>query len=272
MRLAPLPLLLFLLFTGSSRICADSGVERLVPRIRELPLSTTPEGLSGEALGALLPAARLLPPDVLDDAPRVAWLSEGRVLGGVGERLKASGAVAGEGRWVVVRPRGMLRDGASGAALGVEGEIVGWAVGEPADEERRTARVTQALREVRVGDRVLAESALDAPPEAASPPGPVTGRIAGVAGGLPGAGVFGVVILALGTRNGLAEGRILEVCRREDAPDDGLGRLAFWRKAPAECAEPLGRLMVARPGARLSYAVVLEARRPLRTGDGVRGP
>lgn len=271
MRLAPL-LLLFPLLAGSARICADSGVERLAPRIRELPLSTTPEGLSGEALGALLPAARLLPSDVLDDAPRVAWLSEGRVLGGVGERLKVSGAVVGEGRWVIVRPRGALRDGASGAALGMESETVGWAVAEPEDGERRTARVVQALREVRVGDRVLAQSVLDAPPESTSPPGPVAGRIAGVAGGLPGAGVFGVVILALGARDGLAEGRVLEVCRRKDVPVDRLGWLAFWRKTPAECAESLGRLWVARPGAHLSYAVVLEARRPLKAGDGVRGP
>jgi hypothetical protein len=122
---------------------------------------------------------------------------------------------------------------------------------------------------VQIGDRVLPteERRVDSTFFPSAPDSTIDGQIISVFGGVTQVGQYDVVVINRGLREGLDTGHVLAIYKR--------GALARDRIAGDQIrlpSERAGLLMVFRSFDKLAYGLVLEAERPLATGDEVRNP
>jgi hypothetical protein len=102
------------------------------------------------------------------------------------------------------------------------------------------------------------------------PSGPDTdihGTIIAVEGGVTQVGKYNVVMINRGDREGLKEGNVLAIYKKGEIVVDRVtgGKVSL----PDERA---GLLMVFRTFKKMSFALVLEADRPLIVGDSLQNP
>jgi len=99
------------------------------------------------------------------------------------------------------------------------------------------------------------------------PPEGLYGRMLAVLSGVTQIGQYNVVVVNLGERDGLKEGNVLAVYREGDSIVDRVTRQKV--RLPSERA---GLMMLFRVFEKVSYGLVLKAKRPLAVGDEVRSP
>ena len=244
----------------------------------------------------------------LNSAPEIVATEEDRVMLGAGNTAFVRGlgnnAVT---RWQIFRRGDALVDPDSKELLGYIAIYLG-----EAELVRRgdvtTVLVTKAVQEVYRGDRLLPVPA-DQPmfgyvPHA--PQGKVQGRIISTYGGLRETGPLSIVTLSRGTRDGLEVGHVLALYRdlrsarfaerteplygrtgpsgRDDripyVPAERSSRDSpLYGKEPPIRAEDLklpperyGLVMVFRVFERASYALVMQAGRPVAVADIIANP
>lgn len=202
----------------------------------------------------------------LDASPRIIATQENRVFLGPGNVAYVSGLNKVAQVWQVYRPVRPIKDLDTGEVLGYEAFYLGVARvardGEPAVVE-----ILSAKQEIGAGDRLVPLVKPDIVTYAPhAPDKEVDGRVLSIYGGVSTgeAGRFQVVTVNRGRRDGLEIGHVLALYRN--------GRIVNYKdddnkntfKLPNE---RYGLLFVFRTFERVSYALVMEAARPLVPND-----
>jgi hypothetical protein len=202
-------------------------------------------------------------------APRIIATQEDRVYVGSNNRVYVTGVKSSDVDWQLYRPGKALVDPDTNETLGYEAFYLGSArqtrEGEPSTFEISTAR-----QEIGRGDRLVVASRaqiIDYAPHA--PNAGVAGRVISVYGGLGEGGRYSVVTLSRGQRDGLEVGHVLALYRAGALVTDRFEGNKQTFKLPEE---RYGLVFVFRLFDRVSYALVMDASRPLLVGDAVRTP
>lgn len=237
---------------------------KLKPKVREIPLERAVPRLSYKALRPFLLQVAVTSDEAVKSAPYVVALGDRRMAGGEGDLVYVRPAVSGEETpFSLYRPAKPLRDPKSGAFLGYRllkvADVELLRGGDPA-----TFRVTRSWAEIESGDLLLPRFEL--PPrdlELKVPSVALEGRIVDVV--TPVVARYGrldLVLINRGRRDGLEPGHLLKVWSQNFRVRDPVAN--DWVQLPDEEA---GKLVVIEPFERVSYALVLEAKRPLRPFD-----
>jgi hypothetical protein len=200
---------------GEPRVGRRGGMRtvRLSPRVRVVPLK---EPIPTIPIGAILPF--LTRPYVLDkaqikQAPYIVAFPDEHVVVGAGDLayVRSIDGPAGES-YDIVRPGEAYVDPDSGAILGYEGRFIAEAVLERAGDPAKI-KIEKMELETGVGDRVFS-SKKDKPQTNFFPqPAPegVQGRIISVLDGVSQIGQYDVVVLNVGSGNGVRPGHVFDV-------------------------------------------------------------
>ena len=281
----------------------QSGADAAVLATVRLSPRTRIEQLADDALPTLkshLIEPFLAEPVIVNEngltrAPRIVAAQEGRVLLTRGDRAYARGQGDAvlidepsqkQKAYRVFRNATPLKDPVTAEILGYEAQYVGKALlvrgestqasvdkdGKPrTDIIPATIDIVAAKEEMRVGDRLLPEppqQLLSYVPHA--PQGPVNARIVSVYGSaVVNAAQNQVVVINLGTRDGIESGHVLAILK------DGARLIDKTDAARPELKLPderNGLLMVFRPFEKLSYALVLDITDGVKVGDRLVNP
>ncbi len=290
---------------------------KLAPKMRVTPLKAPDPVIPIGAIRPFIEHAYVLEAKEIEQAPYVVAFPDRRILGGGGDRVYVRGLNAGvRGRYRLVRPGGPYLDPASGEILGYQAQQVAEATlerpGDPA-----VLRIDTLSQEIATGDRLVPTTGNEPLLSFQPRPGP-RGRqaqIIAVLNGVSQIGSLNVVVINLGTDQGVAPGHLFDIYNggeqikdkvRVQADDWDLKNQKFWSEdfwygdfrtdrwisdepdpnTPLPLhrgASPLGEdfllpleragtLMVFRAFPRLSFALVMEATRPMHIQDRVMAP
>jgi hypothetical protein len=282
---------------------------RLEPRVRVEPTARDAvPSIAPSVIEAFLSKPLVVSVDELDKAPRIVATAEGRVTLGAGDRAFVQGITKAQGdQWQIFRRGDALVDPDTKEILGYEATYLGDArVSKHGDVA--TVEIARSTQEIYRDDRLVALGK-QTPVFAYmphSPKIPVRGRIISAYGSLQEAGKLSIVALSKGSKDGLAVGTVLAIERSQttarysqrteplfgrsgpsgsDAPrvynteslpprDVLVGRgEAVTREDIAKLPDDrYGLVMVFRTFDRASFALVMEASRPVNVTDFVTNP
>lgn len=270
--------------TERGPVVSGGGVERLSPRVRELPLESAVPAIPYAQVQAFLSRSVVLEKKELAHLPYVVANRNGLVAS-AGQDFYARHASAAKGSvYNVVHLGNKLVDPDDNAVLGYEGIYVGQGrvnrAGDPA-----TLRLLDSTREALIGDYLLPEQDVERMNFIPHPPAKdVVGQIIAVMDGVALAGQYEVVVLNRGAKHGLDAGTALRVYQtgkvvRDDGGGKGSGQGGkngiehgtFGKKVRLP-DEPVGTMMVFRTFDRMSYALIMEATGDISVLDTVRNP
>ncbi|MGH8702150.1 MAG: LysM peptidoglycan-binding domain-containing protein [Burkholderiales bacterium] len=283
---------------------------RLSPRTRAEPLADKSiPAIPPSVIEPFLSRPLVVGKDELEAAPFVLATQENRVAIGAGSVAYAEGISKDKGDvWQVFRRGDALIDPDTDEILGYLATYLGEARvirrGDPA-----TLEITKSAQEIYAGDRLL-PAAKEKPTFSYVPraPGkPVRGRIMSTYGNLGETGPLGIVALSKGSNDGLEVGHVLAIYRSQstlrygtrmaplygreglslsdsprayydeqitprDAPLYERGRRITVDEIKKLPDERYGLLMVFRTFDRASFALVMDATRPVEVNDLVTNP
>ncbi|MBW8845893.1 MAG: LysM peptidoglycan-binding domain-containing protein [Burkholderiales bacterium] len=219
--------------------------------------------------------------DALATAPRIVAAQEGHVLLGRGDLAYARGDFGGATDFRVFRTTRVLRDPTTNEILGYEAPYVGTADLIREGENRpgpdgkteivpATLRIQQVKQEVGIGDRLAPAPQRDLEryvPHA--PHQPMAGRIAALYGDALNAGQNQIVALNRGKRDGVERGHVFALWRDGNAVMDKTQEKAEAIKLPDERH---GVLFVFDVYERVSYALIISVKEPVKAGDRFTQP
>jgi len=200
---------------GQPRIGFAGGMRtvRLSPRVRVTPLQAPVPTIPIGSIHPFISRPYVLDKDEIDASPYVVSFSDQRVLGGIGDRMYVRSILGGaDDRYHIVRPGGPYRDPDSGDILGYKTLYIADATlerpGDPA-----SLRIDSMALETEIGDRVLPAGADDPLVTFYPRPGPSgsRGRIISVLNGVSEIGTYNVVVLNLGSRQGVEAGHVFDI-------------------------------------------------------------
>ena len=282
---------------------------RLEPKVRSEPSarSAVPSILPS-AIEPFMSRPLVVSENELDSAPRIVATAEDRVTLGFGDRAFAQGITKDKGdQWQIFRRGDPLVDPENNQILGYEAVYVGDAQVRQHGNVA-TLEITKSVLEIYRDDRLLPLSKqtpvfayVPQPPKS-----PIKGRIVSTYGGLQETGPLSIVTLSKGSKDGLQVGTVLAIERSQTtarysqrtAPLFGRSGLsgsdsprtyysetipprdtllergeAITTKGIAQLPEErYGLVMVFRTFDRASFALVMEASRPVAVSDFVTNP
>ncbi|HVC48713.1 MAG TPA: LysM peptidoglycan-binding domain-containing protein [Burkholderiales bacterium] len=234
----------------------------LSPTIRSTPIKPEPiPGFNVNSIYPFLSYSLLMSSNLLNDAPKVVQVEGHHLVGSPDTVIYVKGLTATAGQVLALyRVSRRLKDPVDGSYLGVEAVWLGDAKvivpGNPAK-----VRILYSVKEVDPGDRLVPPPAMPAPVFPYLPHAPVNARVVAMGHGIGEAATNSVVILNRGVEDGLENGAVLEVKnmavsggRNENAKVDGPPRHSHTV------------LYIFHAFAHLSYAVVIQANRPVKIG------
>jgi hypothetical protein len=292
--------------SGGTAADAEANVVKLDPRVRAEPLRAAIPSIPGNAIAAFIGQPLVVEVGAMDRVPSVVATEESRVVVGAGDTVYVDRMVPSDGiNWQIFRPAEALKDPDTGEILGYEAKYVGDARvrrhGDPA-----TLTVTKASMEVNRGDRLMpAREAVFPTYMPHAPSKPIRGTIMSVVGGVLELGVYNVITINRGARDGLDVGTVLASYHRGAVVPRVTGdawNMPHWMRdwdirdnpvvpEPPEAAQPgekvramratgpiqlpderNGLVFVFRVFDKMSYAMVMKATRPIYVGDVVQTP
>lgn len=271
----PGDLLSLVYVNGQPRLTLNRGASRgtikLSPRIRSSPVADAIPSIPLQAINSFLLSNRIVDSaEVFDKAPYIVAGDAERVLSGTGDHIFARGQFApDQSVYGIFRQGKVYTDPQSKEFLGINADDIGGGEIVATEGDIATLALQRTTQEVRLGDRLFSseERAINSSFMPSSPQGEINGLIIDVPRGVTQIGVFDVVTLNKGRRDGLAEGNVLAVMKTGETVRDRVTGSEV--KIPDERA---GLLMVFRTYEKLSYGLVLNASRSLAVMDKVRNP
>mgnify|MGYP001589569313 CR=1 FL=1 len=207
--------------------------------------------------------------EMMDESAKIIAIEENRVFIGAGDKFYVTGVKPKIKLWQVYRPAKPIIDPDTEETLGYEAFYLGSArvkmEGEPA-----TLEAIIAKQEMGRGDRLMAASKPDIITYAPhAPSAKIEGRIVRLYDGVGETGRNYVVTLNRGKRDGIEIGHVLALYRtgRDVTYREGIDKEEY--KLPDE---RYGLVFVFRTFDRVSYALVMNASRPVLPRDTVRAP
>lgn len=282
---------------------------RLEPKVRSEPSARAAvPSISPSVIEPFLSKPLVVSADELDGAARIVATSESRVTLGAGDRAYVRGIARDQGdQWQIFRRGDPLIDPETKEILGYEATYLGDARVRQHGEVA-TVDIVKSVQEIYQDDR-LVPLGKQTPIFAYvphSPLVPVKGRILSAYGGLQETGPLSIVTLSKGSKDGLEVGSVLAIERSQTGarysqrteplfgrtgisgsdsprvyyaetlpPRETLGSRteAVTRDSIAQLPdERYGLLMVFRTFDRASFALVMEASRPVAVSDYVTNP
>lgn len=261
----------------------DGGVVKLSPQVRSSALTTSAiTSIPFHLIEPFLNEAVILEANTLDDAPRIVATREGRVLMARGDTAYVRGNVGKDTVFRIFRQAKPLRDPTTKEILGYEAPYVGTAEfvrsGDRSrvDEKESSAPVpdsfivTSIRQDANVGDRlapVTTREYSNYMPHA--PQGELTGQIVSVYGEAVMAGQNQIVTLNRGKGDGVERGHVLALWQDGQEVVDRTSPTPTRIKLPDERH---GMLFVFQVFERMSYALILSVKEPVRPGDRFTQP
>ncbi|HEY1392324.1 MAG TPA: LysM domain-containing protein [Methylibium sp.] len=261
---------------------AGGGTVKLSPRVRSSDAYTAIASVPLHLIEPFLNEAVIFETNELERAPRIVASQEGRVFLGRGDLAYVRGDLNDERSWRLFRNPKPLTDPSTGEVLGYEAAYVGTAQYlRPGDTRTidgkpeiipATFVIGDIKQEAGVGDRLAPVPARDFTnyvPHA--PSSPIVGQIASLYGEALSAGQNQIVTLNKGASDGLERGHVLALWRD--------GSRAYDPTQGGDRGEPIklpderhGLLYVFRVFNRMSYALILSVKDPVRVGDKFTQP
>ncbi|HEX7435566.1 MAG TPA: LysM domain-containing protein [Caldimonas sp.] len=260
----------------------SAGVMRLSPRIRSsVPGADGISSIPFHLIEPFLNEAVIFETNELVNAPRIVATQEGSVLLSRGDTAYVRGELGNEREYRVFREPRPLKDPTTAEILGYEAVYVGAAEylsqGETrtgADGKTEIVPATFVLTSIRqeagIGDRlkpVPAREFTNYAPHA--PQAPLAGQIVSIYGDSLTAGQNQIVALNKGARDGVERGHVLALWRDGVRTLDRTDPTKALLKLPDE---RVGMLFVFRVFDRMSYALILTVREPVKPGDRFTQP
>lgn len=243
---------------------------KLSPEMREIRIDEAINTIPLSIIRPFLTKPRVVGVEVLDAAPYVVATEDERLLSGAGDIVYARGILDHEAEdFSIFRGGKIYFDPDSGEELGVEAIYTGDAVvTQPGDVS--TLNLTYTSREVMVGDKLLPveEEDFDLNFFPRAPSQPIEGTIISVFDGVSQVGQYQIVVLNLGTRDGLETGHVLSVYKAGKTIRDAV---SADREATVTLPdEHAGEAMVFKLYEKVSYAIVMKATTSMHLFDKVR--
>ena len=260
---------------GQPRLSVNRGVAggtvKLSPGVRSTPMADAIPAIPLDAISAFLIRNRIVDSEeAFKQAPYVVGGEGEGVIYGAGNTIYVRGNFANaEQVYRVLRQGKVYKDPVTNEFLGINANSVGTAEMKAVEGEVATLYLSDTAEEIRRGDRLFPtlEGSINSVFQPSAPSKPVSGVIIDVPRGVTNVGAMDVVTLNKGARDGLVPGSTLAIYKTgETIRDVETGRPL---KMPDEEA---GVLMVFRVFDKLSYGLVMKARRQLSVGDKVHNP
>mgnify|MGYP000143701569 CR=1 FL=1 len=256
---------------GKPRLTVErSDIVKLSPKIRESANDGAIPAIPLDAISAFLSRSRIVGLDEMDGAPYVIAGEETRLILGANDTLYARGEFnTEEDAWGVYRRGQLYIDPETEEVLGMQALDIGGLRLTDLDNDVATMAVTRAGEEVRIEDRLLPheQRPIESSYFPSAPSSEIEGWVLAVEGGVKNAGKMDVVVVNKGDRDGLKSGNVLAIYKQGETVKDRIkGDMVTLPE------ERVGIAMVFRTFDKVSYALVLEADRPLDLLDRVRNP
>jgi hypothetical protein len=248
-------------------------VVKLSPRVRTHAIDASIPSIPIDSIRHLLSRPLIIEKEELDSSAYVISSVDSHLINSVNDHLyvRKLDTNSGNGRYQIFRPNKPLHDPNTDELLGYEAIYVGETKllrgGDPA-----TVQVTKSVREILRNDRVLpidnTNFERDFFPK---PPGTqVRGEVLSLLDAISMLGQYQTVAINLGSRDGIETGNLLVVKRvGEVIPDFEEDDPTFKVQLPNE---RIGMVMIIRSFEKMSYALVMEASRPIVVTDYVESP
>ena len=258
------------------------GTVKLSPRVRSTGLGDGAiPSIPFHLIEPFLTEAVIFQTNELEAAPRIVGTQEARVVLGKGDLAYVRGEIAPQREFRIFREPKALRDPTTKEVLGYEATYVGAAEYIRPGETRNgadgkpeivpaTFQVTAAKLEAGVGDRLA-----PMPPREFSnyaphaPQSPIEGQIVSIYGDALTAGQNQIVALNKGSTNGIERGHVLALWSTGERVIDKTDPARPTIKLPDERH---GMLFVFRVFDRMSYALILSVKSPVKAGDKFTQP
>lgn len=264
---------------GSGQGQAPTNTVKLSPQVRSQLLdSGAIASIPLQLIGPFLNEAVVLNQDELAAAPRIVATQEGRVLISRGETAYVRGDLGGARSFTLFRQTKPLLDPLTRELLGHEAGYIGTAEFVRAEGTSpvnglpvpATFVMSSARQEAGVGDRLAPVPARDFSAFVPHPPAvPIDGRVVSIYGEALSAGQNQIVSINRGTRDGIERGHVLALWSAGALAKDATAGKAQPIQLPDERS---GLLFVFRVFDRVSYALILSANDPIKTGDRFSQP
>lgn len=246
------------------------GTVKLEPAVRILPLGEAIPAIPLDKIDKFLSRSRVVQPEQLESAPYVLTGAEEHLVVGAGDQLYARGEYEDAVKvYGVYRAGERFIDPETKELLGLQALDIGTVKMVAKTDDVATFDVTRTTEEIRIEDRLIAheERSIDSTFFPSAPEGEIDGQLLAVEGGLSQVGRMDVVVINRGEREGLEIGNVMAIYKEGGTVRDRVkGDIV---RLPEEKA---GLLMVFRTFEKMSFALVLEASRPLSVNDTVRRP
>jgi len=263
---------------GDARVMISqySGA-RLQPRLRSEGLDGPIDTIPFSAIAAFLTKPSVLTEEQALAAPHILAFRDNHMIGGTGHEFyvrNLNGEV--NQSYVVMHVGDPIYDIESREILGYQAYFVANAIVKTSGEVSK-AVLTEGKREALEGDRLITvegERSLAFAPHA--PSRPIDGQIIAVADNAAQIGQYQVVVVNRGKEAGLEQGAVLAVDQQGEIVQDKLRRWPWGKDAFGDSvqlpSERAGTLIVFKVYDRMSYALVIGARAPMRVADRVYNP
>ncbi|MDE2626151.1 MAG: LysM peptidoglycan-binding domain-containing protein [Burkholderiales bacterium] len=259
------------------------GTVKLEPRVRSSELGNDAlASIPFNLIEPFLNEAVIFQTDELAQAPRIVATQEGRVLLARGDTAYVRGGDLSNGtEYRIFREPKPLRDPTTHEVLGYEATYVGAAEYTRQGETRvdaegkseivpATFRVTSVRQEAGIGDRLAVVPPREFTNYAPhAPQGPMSGQIVSLYGDALTAGQNQIVALNRGAVDGMERGHVLALVRTGVRVVDATDPSRPVIKLPDERN---GLLFVFRVFDRMSYALILTVKDPVKPGDRFTQP
>ncbi len=248
-------------------------VVKVSPRVRTRSIDASIPSIPIESIRHLLQRPVVIDEETLDNSAYVLSSVDEHLINSINDKLyvRKLDTSNGSGRYQIYRPSRPLFDPVTDELLGYEALYVGESKlllrGDPA-----SVRVTNSEREILRDDRVMPMDNVNferdffpRPPEVE-----VSGNIVALLDAISQTGLYQTIAINLGQRDGLETGNLLSIRRAGGIiPDRREADPEFRVKLPDE---QIGLAMIIRSFEKMSYALIMEAERPISVRDYVETP
>ncbi len=251
---------------------AVSEEGKLLPCIRETLIKQAIELIPAKSIAQFLTSPKVVAENELNNAPYVVDIAGEHLVAGAGDRVYVRSITQPEGlSYTIYRAGNAYVSPDTGEILGYEAEYIAeTTLQQPGDPA--TLAITKSDSEIRKGDRLMPKtdeeltlSYFPRPPEKS-----INGSILSVLGGVSQIGLYDVVVIDKGAKDGILTGHELAIYQKGNSINDPYS--PFKNTVVKLPDENAGTLMVFRPFERVSYALVMKATKAIHILDKVQTP
>ncbi|MCV6614364.1 MAG: LysM peptidoglycan-binding domain-containing protein [Cellvibrionaceae bacterium] len=261
---------------GKPRLTVDRGEAgrtykaKLGPKVHIVPKEEAINTIPLDRINAFLSRSRVVEVATLDKAPYVLAGGDEHIITGAGDSIFGRGEFEkGVIIYGVYRKGDAYVDPISKEPLGIQAIDIATVKQTALEKDIGTFEVVRTTQEVRLGDRFLktVQRSIDSTFFPSAPAKKIDAQIIGVEGGVNQVSKLDVVAINRGEREELQVGDVLLIYKKGDTVRDRVTNEVV-QLPPVRS----GVVMVFSVFEKMSYGIVLEAERALRTGDFLRSP